>query len=646
MILVRPDGRRLEINESGSALAGKRLGQALQNVEDEFSKGLIGGRIGDEYIDMAYILTGDEDEIEVFEMGDDEHSRWLYRHSMSHVLAQAVKRLYPDAKLAIGPAIDDGFYYDFDVETPFSHDDLEKISDEMKKVIKENHRFERQEVSREEAMAMLKEMDEPYKIELLEDLPEDEEISFYKDGEFVDLCRGPHIKYTKGVKNFQLLDVAGAYWRGDEKNKMLQRIYGTAFHKKEDLEHFLNMREEAERRDHRRLGRELELFHLDQTAPGMPYWLPKGLTIINELISYSREEQQKRGYQEIATPLVNHKSLWETSGHWDFYKDNMFIIPIDEHTTYAVKPMNCPNAMIVYNLKTRSYRDLPLRLSDASVLHRNERSGTLHGLLRVQKFQQDDAHIFITEDQIEEEYERVLDFTSHYYEMFGLNYKLRFGTRPQKYLGDIETWDRAEAALTRILDKLAPGKYVREEGEGAFYGPKIDILIEDAIGRSWQNGTIQLDFQLPRRFNCTYVDANNEDQTPAVIHRALFGSFERFFGILIEHYAGAFPVWLSPVQASVIPIADRHIEYCDELVASLREAGIRAELNYAKHKTLNYRVREAQVQKIPYMLVIGDREIENKEISLRLRTEEDLGAKPLDEFISFVQDKIANKEVL
>ena len=646
MILVRPDGRRLEISESGSALAGKRLGQALQNVEEEFSKGIIGGRIGDEYIDMAYILRGDEDEIEVFEMSDDEHSRWLYRHSMSHVLAQAVKRLYPDAKLAIGPAIDDGFYYDFDVETPFSHDDLETISAEMKKIIKENHRFERQEVSREEAMKMLKEMDEPYKIELLEDLPDEEEISFYKDGEFVDLCKGPHAKYTKSVKNFQLLDVAGAYWRGDEKNKMLQRIYGTAFNKKEDLEHFLNMREEAEKRDHRRLGRELELFHLDQTAPGMPYWLPKGLTILNELISYSREEQDKRGYQEIATPLVNHKSLWETSGHWDFYKDNMFIIPIDEHTTYAVKPMNCPNAMIVYNLKTRSYRDLPLRLSDASVLHRNERSGTLHGLLRVQKFQQDDAHIFITEDQIEEEYERVLEFTEHYYGMFGLNFKLRFGTRPKKYLGDVETWDRAEAALTRILDKLVPGKYVREEGEGAFYGPKIDILIEDAIGRSWQNGTIQLDFQLPRRFNCTYVDRDNVDQTPVVIHRALFGSFERFFGILIEHYAGAFPVWLSPVQVSAIPIADRHIEYCDELVGALKEAGIRAELNYAKHKTLNYRVREAQVQKIPYMLVIGDREIENKEISLRLRTEEDLGAKPLGEFINFVREKIDNKELL
>jgi threonyl-tRNA synthetase len=640
MILSRPDGRRLEVNEPGA-----RLGQVLQKVDEDFAKGIVGGKFGEEYIDLAYFLPDSEEEIQLFTLGD-EGAQWLYRHSMSHILAQAVKRLFPDVKLAIGPAIEDGFYYDFDVETPFTPEDLETISAEMKKVIKENHRFERLDVTREEAMEMIKDQDEPYKLELLNDLDESEDISFYRDGEFVDMCRGPHVRYTKSVKHFELLDVAGAYWRGNEKNKMLQRIYGTAFFKKEDLEHYLNMREEVAKRDHRRLGRELELFHLDQTAPGMPYWLPKGLTILNELVAYSREEQMKRGYQEIATPLINHKSLWEKSGHWDFYKDNMFIIPIDEHTTYAVKPMNCPNAMIVFNLKTRSYRDLPLRLSDASVLHRNERSGTLHGLLRVQKFQQDDAHIFITEEQIEEEYERVLDFTAHYYGMFGLKYTLRFGTRPQKYLGDIETWDRAEAALTRILDKLVPGQYVLEEGEGAFYGPKIDILIEDAIGRSWQVGTIQLDFQLPKRFNCTYVDSDSVEKTPVVIHRALFGSFERFFGILIEHYAGAFPVWIAPVHVSILPIADRHFEYSEKVLATLKEAGIRAEMSFAKHKTLNYRVREAQMQKIPYMLVLGDREVEDGSVAVRLRTEEDLGAKPLDEFVEFVKQKIANKEVL
>jgi threonyl-tRNA synthetase len=639
MILLRPDGRRLEVNEPGA-----RLGEVLQKLDPALAKEVIGARRNGEVVDLYFKLPEGQEELELITLESDD-AKWLYRHSMSHVLAQAVKRLFPGVKLAIGPAIEEGFYYDFDVPKPFTHDDLEAISNEMKKIIKEGFRFERQEVSRQEAEKMLKGMDEPYKLEILYDLPEGEEISFYKDGEFVDLCRGPHVRNTKAAKHFKLLDIAGAYWRGDESRKMLQRIYGTAFHKEEDLEKFIKQREEAARRDHRRLGRELELFHLDPTAPGMPYWLPKGLTILNELIGYWRREHDKRGYQEIASPLINHKSLWETSGHWEYYKDNMFIIPIDEHTTYGVKPMNCPNAMVVFNLKTRSYRDLPLRLSDCDILHRHERSGTLHGLLRVQKIQQDDAHIFVTEDQIEDEYDQILDITRQFYGIFNLKYSLRLGTRPKDFLGDVETWDRAEAALKRILDKhVGSGKYQIAVGDGAFYGPKVDILMEDAIGRSWQMGTIQLDFQLPRRFDCKYIDENNQGKTPVVVHRVIYGSLERFFGIIIEHYAGAFPVWISPIQVAVLPIADRHVPYGEEVYAKLKEVGIRTEMSYARHKTLSYRVRDAQVQKIPYMLVLGDREQESGEVAVRLRTEQDLGAQKLEAFIAMVQEKISKKE--
>ncbi len=573
------------------------------------------------------------------------------RHSAAHVLAQAVLERFPGVKLAIGPPVEDGFYYDFDLPRTLTPADLEGLEARMKEIVAEKHPFVRRELTAEVARELFK--DQPYKLELLEGLTahgQDEDgapapdscipvLTTYRQATFEDLCRGPHVEHTGEIPPgaIKLLKVAGAYFKGDEKRPMLQRIYGTAWETPEDLERFLWRREEAERRDHRRLGKELELFHLDVTAPGMPYWLPKGLKVLKELLRFWETEHEKRGYQEIATPLVNDRQLFERSGHWDHYRDNMFVIPVDEQTTYSVKPMNCPNAMVVYNLKTRSYRDLPLRLSDCDTLHRNERSGTLHGLLRVRKFQQDDAHIFVTEDQIEGEYDRILEIADLFYRVFGLTYRLRLGTRPEDFMGDPETWDRAEAALRRILDKHAgAGRYEVAEGDGAFYGPKVDILMEDALGRSWQMGTIQLDFQLPRRFACTYVDRDNAEKTPVVIHRVIYGSLERFIGILIEHTAGAFPVWLAPVQAVVIPVGDRHADYGRQVVVRLRDQGFRADLDEGAGR-VGAKVREAQVHKIPYMLVVGDQEVASQTVSVRLRSGESLGAIPVSDFLALLR---------
>ncbi|MER3404863.1 MAG: threonine--tRNA ligase [Chloroflexota bacterium] len=570
------------------------------------------------------------------------------RHSAAHVMAQAVLEMFPEGKLAIGPPIEDGFYYDFDLPRSLTPEDLEKIEARMKEIIKEDYPFIRREVSPEEARELFKH--QPYKLELIEDilsrgtdeygnrLPEGQRpvLSTYRHDGFEDLCRGPHVERTGQIPAdaVKLLTVAGAYWRGDERRPMLQRIYGTAWHTREELEQYLWRRAEAERRDHRRLGRELELFYFDQTAPGMPYWLPKGLKVLNTLLAFWREEHEKRGYQEIAAPLINDKSLWETSGHWEHYRENMFIIPVEEHITYGVKPMNCPNAMVVYNLKKRSYRDLPLRLSDCDILHRYERSGTLHGLLRVRKFQQDDAHIFVSEEQIEEEYDRILEIANLFYGIFGLKYSLRLGTRPHDFMGDPETWNKAEAALTRILDKHAgPGNYVIGEGEGAFYGPKLDILMRDALGREWQTGTIQLDFQLPRRFNCTYTDRDGTEKTPVVIHRVIYGSLERFIGILIEHYAGAFPFWLAPLQAVVIPIADRHVAYARQVAEQLSVNKLRVEVD-DRPERMNAKIRDAQLQKIPYMLVVGDREAAAGTAAVRLRTGADLGPREIGEIVT------------
>ncbi|GBD20730.1 Threonine--tRNA ligase 2 [bacterium HR28] len=565
------------------------------------------------------------------------------RHSCAHVMAQAVLELFPGAKLGIGPAIADGFYYDFDLPRPLTPEDLERIERRMEEIKAAAYPFIRRVISREEARELFR--DQPYKLELIEEFPPDEVITTYTHDGFTDLCRGPHVRDTSQIGFFKLLRISGAYWRGDERRPQLQRIYGTSWPTREQLEAYLHRLEEAERRDHRRLGRELELFHFDPTAPGMPYWLPKGLKILNLLLDFWRREHEKRGYQEIAAPLINDKSLWETSGHWEHYRENMFLIQLDEHLVYGVKPMNCPNAMVVYNLKKRSYRDLPLRLSDCDILHRYERSGTLHGLLRVRKFQQDDAHIFVTEDQIEEEFARILDIAQLFYGIFGLRYTLRLGTRPDDFMGDPETWDKAEAALQRILDRHAgPGNYLIGEGEGAFYGPKIDILMEDALGRQWQTGTIQLDFQLPRRFGCTYTDRDGTEKTPVVIHRVIYGSLERFIGILIEHFAGAFPVWLAPVQAVIIPIADRHLPYAYRIRDRLYEAGLRVEVDDGDER-MQAKIRNAQLQKIPYMLVVGDREVAEESVAVRLRTNENLGSMPIERFEAMVRRIVADKSL-
>lgn len=588
------------------------------------------------------------------------------RHSAAHILAQAVLEQFPDAYIAIGPPVEDGFYYDFGLPHTPSAEELAALEARMRQIMREHHPFVVRTVTADEARTVF--ADQPYKLELIDGLArgqgdeygeaapanaadgagEPAPITLYQQDTFVDLCRGPHVAATDALDPdaFRLMNVAGAYWRGDENQPMLTRIYGTAWRNKAELDDYLWRLAEAEKRDHRRLGRELELFHLDPTAPGMPYWLPKGMKVLNELLAFWRVEHEARGYQEIASPLINERKLYEISGHWEHYKDEMFIIPISEHVTYGVKPMNCPNAMVVYNLKVRSYRDLPLRLSDCDILHRNERSGTLHGLLRVQHIQQDDAHLFVREDQIEEEYQRVFELVHHFYAIFGLEYEFRLGTRPDDFIGDPETWDRAEAALAAILDKqVGRGNYKIEESDGAFYGPKVDIVMRDALGREWQMGTIQLDFQLPRRFGCTYVDRDGSERTPAVIHRVIYGSLERFIGILLEHTAGALPVWLAPVQARIIPIADRHVDYANAVAAQLREHHIRVEVD-SSGKRMNAKIREAQVQKVPYMLVVGNREAEGEAVSVRLRTEEDLGAMPLADFIQLAERAIVEKQLL
>ena len=583
----------------------------------------------------------------------EESDLYRLRHTAAHVMAQAVLELYPDAKLGIGPPIDDGFYYDFDLgrddegkPNTFSPDDAEAIEARMRQLIAERHRLFQREIGADEARRLFRE--QPYKLELIDELVErGETISTYRHDTFEDLCRGPHVAHTGEIPAgaFKLTGVAGAYWRGDEANPMLQRIYGTAWPSQKELKAFLQRQEEAKKRDHRRLGKRMELFHFDETAPGMPYWLPNGLKILRELIAFWREEHEKRGYQEIMAPLVNDVSLWKQSGHWEHYRENMFIIPVDEQRLYALKPMNCPNAMIVFGLKTRSYRDLPLRLADTDVLHRRERTGTLHGLLRVQHIQQDDAHIFITEDQIEEEYGRILDLVDRFYDVFGLSYQLRLSTRPDRFIGDIETWNEAEATLKQILDdRLGRENYQIDEGDGAFYGPKIDIDMADALGRQWQMGTVQLDFQLPRRFGLSYVDENGEEQIPVVIHRVVYGAFERFIGILIEHFNGAFPVWLAPVQVVTIPITDDHHDYVEKVATQLRGAGLRAKTDLGAER-MQAKIRRAQHLKVPYMLIAGDREIEAGTVSLRTRDGRRRDGLSIEAFRHMAEQKVQTRAV-
>ena len=564
----------------------------------------------------------------------------MYWHTTAHVMAQAVKRLFPDAKLTIGPAIEHGFYYDFDVEKPFSEDDLVKIEDEMRKIIKEDLKLERFELPRDEAIKLMKENNEGYKVEIIEELPEGEVISFYKQGDFTDLCRGPHLPSTGCIKAIKLLSSSGAYWRGDEKNKMLQRIYGISFPKQSELDEYLNMIEEAKKRDHRKLGKELDLFFFDETAPGMAYWLPKGFKMMNILIDFWRKEHEKRGYMEFSGPQLNSSELWKTSGHWDHYKEDMFVLTDSDGKEQALKPMNCPNAIKIYASELRSYKDLPLRFNDIDVIHRNEKSGQLNGLFRVRMFRQDDAHNFITEEQIGSEIKDIIEIAKYLYGIFGLDFELTLSTRPDDYMGDIELWNKAEDNLRNVLDDLC-GKdnYKINEGDGAFYGPKIDIKMKDCLGREWQMGTVQVDFQLPLRFNLSYIDSDGNKKTPILIHRALFGSFERFIGIITEHFAGAFPVWLSPVQVKVMPISDSQIPYAKEVLKALENEGIRVELDDRQEK-IGYKIREAQLQKLPYMLILGEKEVEAKAVGVRVRKEGDIGKMSLDDFINRVKEDV------
>ena len=563
------------------------------------------------------------------------------RHTASHVLAQAVKRLYPETKLAIGPAIDDGFYYDFDREGGFTPEDLEKLEAEMKKIIKENIPLKPFVLPRDEAIKLMQEKGEPYKVELIEDLPEEETISFYQQGDFTDLCAGPHIMYTKGVKAFKLTSIAGAYWRGSEKNKMLTRIYGTAFANKEDLENYLTMLEEAKKRDHRKLGKELGLFMFTEEGPGFPFFLPKGMTLKNTLIDYWREIHLRENYQEVSTPVILSRKLWETSGHWDHYKDNMYTTVIDEED-YAIKPMNCPGGMLVYKSQPRSYRDLPLRVGELGLVHRHEKSGQLHGLMRVRCFTQDDAHIFMTQEQITEEIKNVTRLINEVYTLFGFEYFVELSTRPEDSMGSDEDWELATNGLRNALEEMGLD-YIINEGDGAFYGPKIDFHLRDSIGRTWQCGTIQLDFQLPQRFEAEYVAEDGTKKRPIMIHRVCFGSIERFIGILIEHFAGKFPVWLAPVQVKVIPVSEKSMEYATGVYEKLRAAGIRTELDH-KDEKVGYKIRQAQLEKVPFMLVLGEKEAAEGAITVRSRDKGDLGSAQLDEFIADVKKMVESRE--
>ncbi|MBZ4663386.1 MAG: thrS [Caloramator sp.] len=626
------DGKVLEFEHPVKVEeVAKKIGMGLY-------KAALAAKVDGEVVDL--MKTIDKDAVVEILTFDDADGRWALRHTASHILAQAVKRLYPNVKLAIGPAIDNGFYYDFDADFAITPDMLAEIEKEMQKIIKEDYELERFVLSREEAIKLMKEKNEDYKVELIEELPEGEEISFYKQGEFVDLCAGPHVPSTGRVKAIKLLSVAGAYWRGDEKNKMLQRVYGTAFTKKSELDAYLNMLEEAKKRDHRKLGKELELFAIMEEGPGFPFFLPKGMVVRNELENFWRQVHQKNGYKEIKTPIILNEALWHRSGHWDHYKENMYFTKIDEQD-YAVKPMNCPGGILVYKSQMHSYRELPLRLGELGLVHRHEISGALHGLMRVRCFTQDDAHIFMLPSQIRDEVLGVINLIDHIYKLFGFEYHVELSTRPEDSMGSDEDWENATNALIDALN-AAGLEYKINEGDGAFYGPKIDFHLKDCLGRTWQCGTIQLDFQMPERFDLHYIGEDGEKHRPVMIHRVIFGSIERFIGILIEHYAGAFPTWLAPVQVKILPVTDRANEYAKQLEEKLKDNGIRVETDLRNEK-IGYKIREAQLQKVPYMLILGDKEVEAANISVRSRKDGDIGAMSVEEFISKIREEIDKK---
>lgn len=606
--------------------------EAAEAISAGLARNACAARIDGQTVDLrTRILKDCRLEILTFE---EEEGRAAFRHTTAHILAQAVKRLFPETKLAIGPSIKDGFYYDFDREEAFTPEDLDALEKEMKKIVKENLEIQRFTLSSKEALALMEEREEPYKVQLIEELPEGEEISFYRQGEYVDLCAGPHLMSTKPVKAFKLTSVAGAYWKGSEKNKMLTRIYGTSFPNASDLEQYLLMMEEAKKRDHRKLGKELGLFTFMEEGPGFPFFLPKGMVLKNTLIDYWRKIHTREGYVEISTPMMLNRSLWETSGHWDHYKENMYTTVIDD-TDFAVKPMNCPGGMLVYQSQPRSYRDLPLRMGELGLVHRHEKSGQLHGLMRVRCFTQDDAHIFMTQDQITEEIKGVARLIDEVYSLFGFKYHVELSTRPENSIGSDEDWEMATEGLRKALDELGLC-YVVNEGDGAFYGPKIDFHLEDSIGRTWQCGTIQLDFQLPLRFQAEYMGADGEKHQPIMIHRVVFGSIERFIGILTEHFAGKFPVWLSPVQVKVLPISDKNAGYAKEVYQTLCSSQIRCEYD-ARAEKIGYKIREAQLEKVPYMVIIGGKEEEEKNVSIRYRDSGENVVMTLDQFVEMVK---------
>lgn len=573
---------------------------------------------------------------------ENPEARNVYRHSTAHLLAQAVQELFPGVRLAIGPAIEDGFYYDFDIKEPFTPEDLERIQARMQELVKENLAIERELMSREEALELFRNKGEDYKVELIEALPPEAEISLYRQGDFIDLCAGPHVGSTGRIKAFKLTSVAGAYWRGDESKPMLQRIYGTSFAKESQLQEHLAMLEEAKKRDHRKLGRELDLFSLSEAAPGMPIYHPNGVVIWNELLQLWREEHAKDGYMEIRTPQILNRRLWERSGHWDNYADKMYFTEVDE-TPFALKPMSCPGAMLWYGTAHRSYRDLPLRIAELGLVHRHERSGTLHGLMRVRAFTQDDAHIFLLPSQIEQEVGGVIDLIGRMYKVFGLEYDIELSTKPEKSIGSEQQWQFATDALMEVLAKQGV-EYKINPGDGAFYGPKIDFHIRDSLKRGWQCATIQLDFQMPERFDLVYTGEDGQEHRPVAIHRVVYGAIDRFLGILIEHYGGAFPLWLAPVQVKLLPIADRHHEYCQRLAARYQAAGIRAEVDLRNEK-IGYKIRQAQTEKVPYMLVVGDKEVEAGTAALRTRSAGDVGQVDLADFESRVLKEIAARQL-
>ena len=630
--IILPDGSAKEY------AAGTTLGEAVKQLSNSLAKKVLAANVNGELTDLREeLVDGSEVAFLTFEEDGGKHT---LRHTASHILAQAVKRLWPEAKLAIGPAIDKGFYYDIDMEHTLTPEDLGKIEKEMSRIVKENLPITKSVMSRQEAIEFFKSKNEDYKVELIEDLPEDAVISCYAQGDFVDLCAGPHVASTGKVKAFKLQSIAGAYWRGDEKNKMLQRIYGTAFEKKEELEAYLHLLEEAAKRDHRKLGKELGLFVIKEEGPGFPFFLPKGMALRNELENFWREVHHEFDYEEIRTPIILNKQLWETSGHWFHYRENMYTTIIDDEE-YAIKPMNCPGGILVYQNEMHSYRDFPLRYAELGLVHRHELSGALHGLFRVRAFTQDDAHVFMLPDQMQSELMKVIELFDRIYSQFGLKYHVELSTKPDNAMGDDAIWEAATEALRNAIEaKGIP--YVINPGDGAFYGPKLDYHIEDSLGRTWQCGTIQLDMNLPERFQIEYVGEDGQKHRPIMIHRACFGSMERFIGILTEHYAGAFPTWMAPVQVKVLPISEKHVEYANQLAKQMRHDYVRVEVDDRNEK-IGYKIRQAQMEKVPYMLVVGDKEMEDNSVNVRKHGGDELGTVPFDEFFNSIKIEIKER---